>query len=90
MTATVTGIYKGGRLELLEEPTGLRDGRVRVTIEEDPSTQTEHPVSARREFLRLPLAERRRILTEQAEKLTNHYEKDSEWREWLDGDIVDY
>ncbi len=38
MTAIVAGIYKQGKLELLETPTGLRDGRVRVVlIEEEPN-----------------------------------------------------
>jgi len=43
----------------------------------------------RRAFLRLPLIERRRRLKEQAEKLVATYEADGEWREWLDGDVVE-
>ena len=35
MTATVTGVYKEGKLELLEVPKGLREGRVRVVLTED-------------------------------------------------------
>jgi hypothetical protein len=39
MTAIVSGIYRGGKLELLETPTGLREGRVRVVlIEEEERT----------------------------------------------------
>lgn len=41
MTATVTGVYRRGRLELLEEPLGVREGRVNVTIEETAETQAE-------------------------------------------------
>lgn len=38
MTAIVAGIYKEGKIELLEAPTGLREGRVRVVLieEENP------------------------------------------------------
>ena len=43
---------------------------------------------ARRELLKLPPSERRRMLSEQAEKLKSHYETDTEWRELSEGDIV--
>jgi hypothetical protein len=38
MTALVSGIYKDGKIELLETPEGLREGRVRVLViaEEEP------------------------------------------------------
>jgi hypothetical protein len=41
----------------------------------------------RRAFMKLPIAERRRILTEQAEAMAEHYEQDPEWREWVNFDI---
>jgi hypothetical protein len=41
----------------------------------------------RRAFLKLPIEERRRILSEQAEQAANNYEVDNEWQ---GGDIVDY
>lgn len=90
MTTTVDGIFKSGKLELLEEPQGLSDGRVRVTIEEEPERQSGVATTDRRAFLRLPLVERRRILKEQSDKMAAHYETDGEWREWLAGDIVEY
>jgi hypothetical protein len=34
MTKTVAGIYKNGRIELLETPAGVREGRVLVTLVE--------------------------------------------------------
>ena len=34
MAKTVTGVYKDGRIELLETPTGVREGRVLVTLVE--------------------------------------------------------
>lgn len=38
MTTMVTGIYKDGKIELLETPAGLPEGRVRVLLmpEEQP------------------------------------------------------
>ncbi|WP_299406504.1 hypothetical protein [Acaryochloris sp. IP29b_bin.148] len=44
----------------------------------------------RRHFLEKPLAERRRILAEQAEAIHDHYQQDSEWQDLMAGDIVDY
>ena len=90
MTATVAGLYKDGTLELLEEPKGLRDGRVRVTIEQEPEVKPTNAPGNRRAFLGLPLEERRRILKEQADLMASHYEQAGEWREWLSGDIVEY
>lgn len=55
-----------------------------------PSSEQPLTLEERRAFLRLPLAERRRILAEQAESLQAHYEEDTEWREFQGGDIVEY
>jgi hypothetical protein len=41
-------------------------------------------------LMRLPLAERQRLLTRQAESLLEHYAQDSDWREFTAGDIVEY
>lgn len=38
MTAKVAGIYKDGKLELLQRPKGLREGRVRIILTEDDDT----------------------------------------------------
>jgi hypothetical protein len=44
----------------------------------------------RKSILKLPIAERRRILAEQAEAIAFHYEQDTEWKELQAGDIVEY
>ena len=41
MTAIVAGIYRQGKLELLEKPTGLREGRVRVVLTEESEQKPE-------------------------------------------------
>ena len=55
------------------------------------STNQEPSLSLmeRRAFMRLPLAERRRIMQAQAEKLLDIYQHDPERREWQGGDIVE-
>jgi hypothetical protein len=67
----------------------LRAAYAQEAVQKPP---TEQPLTLeeRRAFLRLPLAERRRILAEQAERLEAHYEEDTEWREFQGGDIVEY
>ncbi|MGB5596664.1 MAG: hypothetical protein WBM62_21875 [Crocosphaera sp.] len=44
----------------------------------------------RRAFLKLPLSERRRILSQQAADMENHYQQNTDWKEFLAGDIIDY
>jgi hypothetical protein len=44
----------------------------------------------RREFMKLSLEERRRILAEQAEQMLLHYQQDKEWQELETGDLLDY
>ena len=41
MAAMVPGIYKQGKVELLETPTGLREGRVRVMLVEVPEPKPD-------------------------------------------------
>lgn len=58
-------------------------------------SQTEQEASTftleeRRHFLEQPLAERRRILAEQADMIYDHYQQDSEWQDLMAGDVVDY
>ncbi|MEG4321670.1 MULTISPECIES: hypothetical protein [unclassified Microcoleus] len=44
---------------------------------------------SRREFIKLPIEERRRILAEQAEVMLSHYQEDREWQELQTGDLID-
>lgn len=55
--------------------------------EEDEDDFTLEEIVA---FLKKPLAERNRILAEQAEAMRPYYEQNTEWKEWLAGDIVEY
>jgi len=44
----------------------------------------------RRKFMKLPLAERRRILAAQVELMLVHYQQDKEWQELETGDLLNY
>jgi hypothetical protein len=64
-------------------------------IAQEDTVETEAPTSLTeiREFMKLPIEERRRILAEQAEQMVEHYEEESARRErelWQGGDIVEY
>jgi hypothetical protein len=47
-------------------------------------------LAQRLSFLKLPIAERRQILERQAEAMIEHYQQDSEWKELMAGDIIEY
>jgi len=64
-------------------------------ITQEGTVNTERSMSGAeiREFLKLPIEERRRILAEQAEQMVEHYDEESSSRErelWQGGDIVEY
>jgi hypothetical protein len=45
---------------------------------------------SRREFMKLSLEERRRILAQQTEAMLPHYQQNREWQELEAGDLIDY
>lgn len=64
-------------------------------ISQENTVETEIPTSLTeiREFLKLPIEERHRILAQQAEQMVEHYEDEALRRErelWQGGDIVEY
>ena len=56
------------------------------------STHRSNVVIDRRTFMKLPMAERQIILAEQADEMVEHYQQDTEWRDWLnfDVEVLDY
>ena len=44
----------------------------------------------RRDVLKLPLEERRRLLQQQAEIMATHYENNTEWQDLQPGDLIEY
>lgn len=61
-------------------------------VKKDNSTENSDfiDLERRKAFLKLPISERRRIMSDQADKMLSHYQKDSEWQKLMAGDIIDY
>ncbi|WP_373535694.1 hypothetical protein [Microcoleus sp.] len=67
---------EGSRIEALYQSQTQIQSESQVL--EMPSV-AQYP--SRREFMKLPIEERRRILAEQAEVMLIHYQEDREWQE---------
>jgi hypothetical protein len=64
-----------------------------ISQEETLKTAITPSLAQRRAFLKLPLAERRKILAQQADRIAEHYALESEQTDrehWQGGDIVEY
>jgi uncharacterized protein YuzE len=62
----------------------------KTEVDQEGKDQDTLSLADRRAFLKLPLAERRRILSQQVADLVDHYQQNTEWKELLAGDIIDY
>jgi hypothetical protein len=47
-------------------------------------------IEQRLDFLRFSIAERRQILESQAEEMLAHYQQETDWKELMAGDIIEY
>ena len=45
---------------------------------------------SRRELIKLPIEERKKILASQSDLMLEHYQQDKEWQELQTGDLIDY
>ncbi len=83
-----TTIQAGNRLEI-----DLPDFPIGQTVEVIIITETSNPADPqsidRSAFLKLPIADRRRILEQQAEAALPHYQQDTEWQEWVNLDMAE-
>ena len=61
-----------------------------ILLEEQENEEDALDLAKQVAFLKKPLEERRRIMAEQAETMKVHYEQNTDWKEWLAGDIVEY
>jgi Zn-dependent peptidase ImmA (M78 family)/DNA-binding XRE family transcriptional regulator len=86
-----------------EQPSWLRQSVLRAFSEgalthdeagemmgEELETKESPPLVERSVLMKMPMDERRRILAEQARKMTAHFERNSEWKDYQGGDIVEY
>jgi hypothetical protein len=74
--------YEGTWEEIAAHAAEFAGYRLRLTVL-SPDQPASLSLQERRAFLKLPLAERRRLLAEQADQMVSHYEQDPEWREFL-------
>jgi hypothetical protein len=87
-------VLPGNKIEL--QNSNLTEGQIVEVIviisqSESPSSdEASISLSERKNFLKLPLDERRRILSSQAEAMVSHYEENSDWKELLAGDVIEY
>jgi uncharacterized protein (DUF433 family) len=77
---------EGSRIEALKCDLQIQKQPTDIALE--IPTIADYP--SRREFMQLPLEERRNILAKQAEVMLQHYQKDREWQELEAGDLIDY
>lgn len=85
ITATV---LDGNRLEI--ETPDLPIGQTIEVILVIPETlQAPLTLSDRYAFLKLPITERQKVLSMQAEAMIEHYENNTEWKDLMTGDIVE-
>ncbi len=84
-----TTVLPGNKIEI--QTPALNVGQsVEIVVLIPESSQSELSLEDRIAFLKLPLSERQKILKEQAEFMVDHYQENSEWKELLSNDIIDY
>lgn len=94
-TATV---LPGNKIEIQSSELAVGQTVEVIILVADASSnvlsQDEHAtalsLSDRLAFLKLPLAEHRKILESQTEQMIEHYQQNSEWQDLMAGDIIDY
>ena len=71
-----------------EELIGEREAE--QLLNDTLETASPRSLIERRAFLELPTDLRRHLLREQAKRMVDYYDQDSEWRELGGGDFVEY
>ena len=59
-------------------------------IAHDIFQRLETRKKSRRSLLKMSLEQRRQILAQQVEKMVEHYQQNTEWKELGAGDIIEY
>ena len=85
-----TTVLPGHRIELTS-PEFTEGQAVEVVVRPQQTSSEPLDVSDPRQFLKLPLEERRRILRESAEHALDYYSRPDPERDlWQGGDIIEY
>ncbi len=92
LTATVS---PGNKIEI-QNPHLVEGQTVEIIIifpqQIPPNSNQKQSISLeeRQAFLKLPLAERRRILENQAETMVSYHQQNTDWQEIMTDDIIEY
>jgi hypothetical protein len=86
LTTEIIGTWE----EILQQSNTFAGKRVKLTLLDDNSLVSELPILDRASLLKLPRAERDRILAERAEAMAPEYALDPDWKEFLGGDFIEY
>lgn len=90
-TTTATATYTYSQVQQLVTRLPLEKLPIAYHLLIDLSASDDDSLSLQESFLLLPLAERRRLMAEQAEQMVEHYEQTaSERQAWQVGDFVEY
>lgn len=86
-----------------EQPSWLQQNVARAVVEglitsehgqellqQEVDTAPHTPLMQRKAFMKLPLEERLRVLSQQAEKMAEYYAANSDWKDLQGGDFIDY
>ncbi len=76
--------------EILQQSNTFAGKRVKLTLLDDNFLLPNLPILDRASLLKLPRADRDRILAERAEAMAPEYENNQDWKEFLDGDFIEY
>jgi len=87
---TATATYTYSQVQQLVTRSPLEKLPIAYHLLIDLSASDDESLSLQESFLLLPLAERRRLMAEQAEQMVEHYERTaSERQAWQAGDFVE-
>jgi hypothetical protein len=86
LTTEIVGTWE----EILQQSNTFAGKRVKLTLLDDNSLVSDLPILDRVSLLKLPRAERDRILAERAEAMAPEYALDPDWKEFLGGDFIEY
>ena len=81
-----TTVLPGHRIEF-SNPQLAEGSAVDVVV--TPSEPSARQSLGRREMLRMPLEQRRKVLEQQSERMASHYEPSEERTAWQGGDIFE-
>jgi hypothetical protein len=76
--------------EILQQSNSFSGKLVKLILLDDDRSLAKSPTLDRASLLKLPRAERDRVLADRAEAMAPEYEQDRDWREFLGGEFISH